>query len=101
MNGPKNVRRRTRLPRRARCRQQNAGFLARTALDRGASLSGHEQREAIARKFEEVAAKCWEEMRVNQAAIMRQMQEQRGRVGRMVSWLDQCPVPPPLEGRGA
>ena len=74
MNGPKNVRWRTSLPRRARCRQQNYGFLTQTtqtAFDRGASFSGYEQREAIARTFKGVAAKGWEGMLVDQAAIMR------------------------------
>jgi hypothetical protein len=40
------------------------------------------------------------EERVHQAEVMRAMQEQKARVGRMMSWLDQCPVLKPGEGRG-
>jgi hypothetical protein len=43
----------------------------------------------------------WREEKVDQEAVRRAMDEQRGRVGRMMSWLDMAPTPPPREGRGA
>ena len=36
----------------------------------------------------------WEEVKVDHDAIAKAMSEQRGRVARLMSWLDQCPVPP-------
>ena len=43
----------------------------------------------------------WREERVDMAAVQKAMAEQRGRVGRMISFLDMCPVPPGKgEGRG-
>jgi hypothetical protein len=43
----------------------------------------------------------WRGEQVDQEAVRRSMEEQRGRVGRMLSWLEQCPTPGPQEGRGA
>lgn len=45
--------------------------------------------------------KEWQEQAVDPQAVQQAMAEQRGRVGRMVSFLDMCPVPPPKEGRGS
>jgi hypothetical protein len=42
----------------------------------------------------------WRQAPVDPAEIQRAMAEQQGRVGRMISWLDQCPKPPPAQGRG-
>ncbi|WP_082838873.1 hypothetical protein [Gemmata sp. SH-PL17] len=52
-----------------------------------------EEQEAVQREF----MRLLDEMRsrpIDHEAIARQMEEQRGRMGRMMSWLDQCPVPP-------
>jgi hypothetical protein len=51
-----------------------------------------EQQAAFERELERLM-KEWREKPVDHEAIARQMAEQRGRVGRMMSWLDQCPVP--------
>jgi hypothetical protein len=41
----------------------------------------------------------WREVHVDPEAVRRHMEEQRGRVGRMIGWLDQCPEPPQPPGR--
>jgi hypothetical protein len=63
-----------------------------------APLGTQEERETTSQQFEDFMAKGWEEVRVDPAEIGRQMAEQRGRISRMMSWLDQCPTPG--EGRG-
>lgn len=55
-----------------------------------------EQREAIQAEFERLLAER-DARPIDMEAVQRAMEEQRRRVGRMVSWLDMAPVPP---GRG-
>lgn len=52
-----------------------------------------EQREEFEREVERLLAEH-RARPIDHAAIAKAMEEQRGRVGRMMSWLDQCPVPP-------
>jgi hypothetical protein len=56
-----------------------------------------EQRIAIRKDFEELMQARQE--KIDPGEIGRQMAEQRGRIGRMISFLDMCPTPG--EGRGA
>lgn len=50
---------------------------------------------------EALDAKGWREEYVDQAEVVRAMDEQRGRMGRLMAWLDLCPVPPgQLDGPG-
>jgi hypothetical protein len=59
-----------------------------------------EQGEELRRQVEEAVARGWHEVRLDPEEVRRSMQEQRARIGRMVSWLEQCPVPPQgQEGR--
>ena len=46
------------------------------------------------RQVEESVARGWHEVQVDPVEVARAMQEQRARVGQMMSWLDMCPVPP-------
>lgn len=55
--------------------------------------------EALRRELD-AADTGWREVPVDMAAVMREMDEQRGRVGRMQAWLNMCPVPGKGEGRG-
>ncbi len=59
-----------------------------------------EQEEAFRRKLDELMAKGLHEVPVDHEAVVRAMEEQRGRIARMMSFLDMCPVPP-WRGRGA
>lgn len=52
-----------------------------------------EQQAAFEREMEKVLAE-WRSRPVDHAAVAKAMAEQRGRVGRMMSWLEMCPVPP-------
>jgi hypothetical protein len=56
-----------------------------------------EQQMEFNRELERLM-KEWRERPVDHEAIAREMQEQRRRVGRMMSWLDMAPVPP-LQGQ--
>jgi hypothetical protein len=49
-------------------------------------------------RVEELVLQGWREEHVDQAEVLRQMQEQRARVGRVMSWLDMAPVPE--DGKG-
>lgn len=60
-----------------------------------------EQIAAVQGRMDAMLAEGWREERVDPEAVMKAMAEQRARVGRMLSWLDMAPVPPPKEGRGA
>ncbi len=57
-----------------------------------------EEMEAFSRRLDGLAARL-REAPVHMDAVMREVDEQRGRVGRMVSFLDMCPTPP-SRGRG-
>jgi hypothetical protein len=59
-----------------------------------------EQIAAVRAQVDAIPAKDRREGQIGPEAVIRQMQEQRGRVSRMVSWLDVAPSPP-KEGRGA
>jgi hypothetical protein len=50
-----------------------------------------EKREEIDRRVEEMISRGWHEVRVDPAEVMKGMEEQRGRIGRMMAWLDLCP----------
>ena len=52
-----------------------------------------EQQEVFHRELDRLLAE-WRTRPVDHEAVAREMAEQRGRVGRMMSWLDMCPVPP-------
>jgi hypothetical protein len=56
-----------------------------------------EQQEAFNRELERLLAE-WRARPIDHEAIAREMAEQRGRVGRMMSWLDMAPVPPTKPG---
>jgi hypothetical protein len=56
-----------------------------------------EQQEAFQGEMERLLAE-WRTRPVDHAAVARQMAEQQGRMGRMVSWLDMAPVPPAKPG---
>jgi hypothetical protein len=58
-----------------------------------------EQREELEQRVEEMMARGWRDEPVDMEQVRRSMEEQRGRVGRMVAWLDMCPAPP-QQGRG-
>jgi hypothetical protein len=83
-------------------RQQNCARIVPLAEVKSFLLAQHpepppltdEQREAIQNHFDDLAAQGWREVRVDPGEVMKAMQEQRGRVGRMMSFLDRCPVPP-------
>ena len=53
-----------------------------------------EQRAEAVRQFEEMVDSGWREEKVDMADVVRAMAEQRGRVGRMMAWLDLCPDAP-------
>ncbi|VTR95114.1 Uncharacterized protein OS=Meiothermus silvanus (strain ATCC 700542 / DSM 9946 / VI-R2) GN=Mesil_2842 PE=4 SV=1 [Gemmata massiliana] len=46
------------------------------------------------RSLAEQLQEGFEEVKVDHNAVAKAMAEQRGRVGRLMSWLDQCPTPP-------
>ena len=50
-----------------------------------------EQRAEAARLFEEAVDKGWHEVRVDPGDVVKAMAVQRGRVGRLMAWLDLCP----------
>jgi hypothetical protein len=50
-----------------------------------------EERAEAARQFEEMMDTGWREVRVDPAEVVKAMAEQRGRMGRMLAWLDLCP----------
>ena len=52
-----------------------------------------EQQESVRREVERLLEE-WRERPVDHTGVARELDEQRGRVGRMVSFLDRCPVPP-------
>jgi hypothetical protein len=58
-----------------------------------------EERAEAARRFDEMVDSGWREEKVDMAEVMRAMAEQRGRVGRMMSFLEMCPDAPE-RGRG-
>jgi hypothetical protein len=86
-------------------RQRNRASIAPLAVARAFLKAQHpparplsaQEAETLRRQIEEAIAQGWQEVRVNPAEVQRLMQEQRQRVGRMVSFLDMCPTPP---GRG-
>ena len=53
-----------------------------------------EERAEAARQFEELVDKGWREEKVDMGDVMKAMAEQRGRVGRMIGFLDLCPDAP-------
>lgn len=57
-----------------------------------------EQQAELQRRIEEMVSQGWREIQVDPQEVMRLMQEQRGRVGRMMSWLDMAPEPPSGKG---
>lgn len=57
------------------------------------------QQAAFKQEMDKMLAE-WRARPVHQDAVAREMAEQRGRVGRLMSWLEMCPSPPG-EGRGA
>jgi len=60
-----------------------------------------EQRAGLERQVAEMVARGWHEVPVDPEQVRRSMEEQRQRVGRMMSWLEMAPVPESGEGRGA
>jgi hypothetical protein len=56
-----------------------------------------EQQEAFNRELEHLLAE-WRNRPVDHEAIVREMDAQRGRVARMMAWLDMCPRPEQGEG---
>lgn len=58
-----------------------------------------EQIAELARQIEAMEP-GWREERVDQAEVMRRMQEQRAILARFMDWLNQCPTPQQGEGRG-
>ena len=50
-----------------------------------------EQQEAFRAELDRLLAE-WRTRPVDHAAVAREMAEQQGRVGRMMAWLDMCPV---------
>jgi hypothetical protein len=56
-----------------------------------------EQQEAFQKELERLLAE-WRERPVDHEAVAREMAAQRGRIGRMMAWLDMCPVPKPGAG---
>ena len=56
-----------------------------------------EQQEVFNQELERLLAE-WRERPVDHEAIAREMAEQRGRVGRMMAWLEMCPVPEQGQG---
>ena len=56
-----------------------------------------EQQEAFRAELERLLAE-WRTRPVDHAAVAREMAEQQGRLGRMMAWLDMCPVPNRGEG---
>lgn len=52
-----------------------------------------EEAEALRERVEAILRE-WREAAIDPAELRRVMDEQRGRLGRMVSFLDMCPVPP-------
>ena len=80
-------------------RERNLARIAPVAEARAFLESQHppapiltpEQQAAFDRELTRLLAE-WREKPVEHEAIAREMQEQRGRVARMVAWLDMCPV---------
>jgi hypothetical protein len=56
-----------------------------------------EQREAFRREVERMLAE-WRERPIDHEAVASEMAAQQGRIGRMMAWLDMCPVPEQGEG---
>jgi hypothetical protein len=59
-----------------------------------------EQIDALRAQWEAMPDQGWREERVDSTLFRQAIEEQRGRVGRLLAWLDQCPTPP-QRGRGA
>lgn len=82
-------------------REKNLATISPAAEARSFLTSQHpaqqpfipEQQEAFEREFEKLLAEH-RARPVDHDAISREMAEQRGRVGRMMSFLDMCPTPP-------
>jgi hypothetical protein len=55
------------------------------------------QREAVERELDRLAEESRRSGPVDMAQVLRAMKEQQGRISRMASWLDMCPVPPQRE----
>ena len=66
---------------------------ARAFLEKHVPLSVEEQEEIVG-QLDEFLMHGWEEVHIDPEEVRKAMDEQRGRVGRMVSWLDMCPKPP-------
>ena len=56
-----------------------------------------EQQEAFNRELERLM-KEWRQRPIDREAVAREMAEQRGRIGRMMSFLDMCPEPEQGQG---
>lgn len=59
-----------------------------------------EQIDALRAQVEAMPEQGWREERIDPEVFRQVVEEQRGRVGRLMAWLDQCPTPP-QRGRGA
>jgi hypothetical protein len=68
------------------------------ARHRPPPVVSREQAEAMRRELEAMM-EGWREQTVDAEDVARMMEEQRGRFGRMISFLDMCPTPP-ARGRG-
>lgn len=79
-------------------RERNLASVAPVAEARAFLVAQHpptppltpEEQEAIEREFEKLLAE-YRSRPIDHEAIAREMADQRGRVGRLMSWLDQCP----------
>lgn len=86
-------------------RERNMAHIAPVAAARAFLESQHppapqltpEQQTAFDQELERLLAE-WRERPVDHEAVGREMADQRGRVARMMAWLDMCPVPEHGEG---
>ncbi|QEG30211.1 hypothetical protein GobsT_50140 [Gemmata obscuriglobus] len=82
-------------------RERNRAYIAPAAEAKAFLRDQHppepelapEQQEAFQREFEKLLAEH-RSRPVDHGAVAKEMAEQRGRVGRFMSWIDQCPTPP-------
>lgn len=52
------------------------------------------QRQAVERELDRLSEETRRSRPVDTASVLRAMKEQQGRIARLCSWLDLCPVPP-------